>query len=238
LTRVIAHRGASGHRPENTLSAYALAVEMRADMIEIDLHRTQDGAVVVAHNSALSSLGGSGEIADANLESVRSLDAGEGERVPLLSEVLDAFAQSLPFNLELKVSSRGVYAGLEALALAACEAHGILDQTLFSSFFDPVLEELRRCSQRVRLGVLVSPRAPRAWLARAQSVGAIAVNLHTRTASRSNVERAHGEGLEVNVYTVDDRETFVRLLDAGVDGIFTNYPDRLRALLETRNQGL
>ena len=85
---VIAHRGASRERPENTLPAYALAVEQGADMIEIDLHRTRDGALVVAHDAELAGLGGRGEIADATLGQVRALDAGAGERVPTLDEVL------------------------------------------------------------------------------------------------------------------------------------------------------
>jgi glycerophosphoryl diester phosphodiesterase len=236
VTRVIAHRGASGHRPENTLSAYELAVEMRADMIEIDLHRTRDGSVVVAHDAELAELGGAGEIADATLEEVRALDAGEGQRVPLLDEVLDGFAALLPFNLELKASSRGPYPDLEQLAISAAEAHCILDQTLFSSFFDPVLVGLRRESEAAQLGVLVSPRAAGSWLERAAAVGAVAVNFHRLLATRANIGRAHEAGLTVNVYTVDDVPTLGRLVEAGVDGIFTNYPDRLRELLETRNQ--
>ena len=86
---VIAHRGASGTRPENTRSAYELAIEQGADMIEIDLHRTRDGETVVAHDADLAGLGGRGEIARASAAEVRALDAGGGERVPVLEEVLD-----------------------------------------------------------------------------------------------------------------------------------------------------
>ena len=232
MTRVIAHRGASGHCPENTLSAYALALEQGADMIEIDLHCTRDGAVVITHDEGLEGLGGQGEIADASLSEVRTLDAGDGQQVPLLDEVLDAFGARVPFNLELKASTRGFYPGLESVALEATRARGILAQTLFSSFFDPVLEALRRQSAEAGLAVLVSPRAPSGWLARAQAVGAVAVNFHTLLATPDQIERAHGEGLEVNVYTVDDEPTLARLVSDGVDGIFTNYPDRLRNLLE------
>ena len=142
VTQVIAHRGASGHRPENTHAAYALAVEQGADMIEIDLHRTRDGAVVITHDAELGHFGHAGEIVDASLEELRALDAGEGQRIPLLDEVLDAFAQALPFNLELKASGRGPYEGLEEIAIEAVRRRGVLGQTLFSSFFDPVLETL------------------------------------------------------------------------------------------------
>jgi glycerophosphoryl diester phosphodiesterase len=232
LTLVIAHRGASGHAPENTLAAYELAVEQRADMIEIDLHRTLDGAIVVTHDEELSGLGGRGEIADATLAEVRSLDAGGGERVPVLSEVLDRFGARIPFNLELKRGTRQIYPELERETLALVERRGLLERMLFSSFFDPVLEALRAQSDGARIGVLVSPRAPRRWVVRARSVRAEAVHFHASLASERAVETAHAEGLAVHVYTVDRSEKMRRLIERGVDGIFTNHPDRLRALLD------
>jgi glycerophosphoryl diester phosphodiesterase len=232
LTLVIAHRGASGHAPENTLPAYELAVSQRADMIEIDLHRTRDGAIVITHDEELSGLGGRGEIADADLESVRALDAGDGERVPLLEEVLDRFGTRIPFNLELKRGGKATYPGLERASLAEVEARGLLGRTLFSSFFDPVLAELRKQSPRARIGVLVSPRSPSHWLERARAVGAEAVHFSSRLATPEAIETAHREGFAVNVYTVDRPGPMRALIESGADGIFTNYPDRLRALTE------
>ncbi|MDH3687762.1 MAG: glycerophosphodiester phosphodiesterase family protein, partial [Myxococcales bacterium] len=88
---VIAHRGASAYRPENTHAAYELAVAQGADMIEVDLHRTRDGEVVITHDAELERLGGAGEVADSDLRAMRALDAGEGERIPVLEEMLDAF---------------------------------------------------------------------------------------------------------------------------------------------------
>lgn len=228
---VIAHRGASGYRPENTLSAYELAVAQRADMIEIDLHRTRDGAIVVTHDEDLSGLGGRGEIADARFEEVRALDAGAGQRVPTLDEVLDGFGERIPFNLELKQSGRGPYLGLEGETLDRIERRGLLGATLFSSFFDPVLAALRARAPAARIGVLVSSRAPERWLERARRFGAEAVHLSVGLATPESVATAHAEGLAVHVYTVDERDQMQRLLERGVDGIFTNFPDRLRALL-------
>ncbi len=231
---VIAHRGASAYRPENTLPAYALAVEQGADMIEIDLHRTRDGAIVVTHDEELSGLGGSGEIARASLAEVRALDAGGGEPVPLLSEVLDRFGEEIPFNLELKRGAGGEYPELERETLAEVEQRGLLDATLFSSFSDPVLKALREHSAQARIGVLVSTRSPGSWLERAREVGACAVHFWFGLASHDAVERAHDAGLAVHVYTVDRTDDMQALIDRGVDGIFTNFPDRLRALLRPR----
>jgi glycerophosphoryl diester phosphodiesterase len=228
---VIAHRGASGQLAENTLPAYELAIEQRADMIEIDLHRTRDGATVVAHDEELSGLGGKGEIAAATLAEVRALDAGGGERVPTLDEVLDRFGERIPFNLELKRGSSATYEGLERAALDAVRERGLLEQTLFSSFFDPVLERLRALAPEARLARLFSPRDPERPLERARAVGAEAINPWRGLARPELIEAAHAEGLAVYPFTVDEEKEMRSLLDLGVDGIFTNFPDRLRALL-------
>jgi glycerophosphoryl diester phosphodiesterase len=229
---VIAHRGASGQRPENTLPAYELAVEQGADMIEIDLHRTRDAALVVTHDEELAGLGGTGEIADASLAEVRALDAGDGERVPTLDEVLDRFGRRIPFNLEIKRGTRGDYAGIEAAALAALERRGLVERTLFSSFYDPVLRRLRELSGRARIGLLISRRYPDGALQRARALGAEALHPERPLVTPELVKAAHGEGLAVYVFTVDDPADMARLLALGVDGIFTNFPERLRSLCD------
>lgn len=229
---VIAHRGASGELPENTLPAYELAVAQGADMIEIDLHTTRDGAIVITHDEALEELGGRGEVADATLEEVRRLDAGGGARVPTLVEVLDAFGERIPFNFELKRGSRAEYAGMEAAAVEETVRRGLLEQTLFSSFYPPLLEALRGVSPDVRIAVLVSPRFPQGAVERARALGAEALNPERSLASRELLEAAHEEGMAVYVYTVDDRDEMRRLIDLGVDGLFTNHPRRMRELLD------
>lgn len=236
MTLVIAHRGASAYCPENTLAAYALAVEQRADMIEIDLHRTRDGAVVITHDETLEGLGGSGEIADASLAEVRALDAGAGERVPTLDEVLDGFGAAIPFNLEIKRARAGLYAGLEELALEAVRCRGLLERTLFSSFYDPALERLRALEPGARLAFLVSPRDAERPLERARAVGAEALNPWRGMLSAELVDSAHAEGLAVYPFTVDREEDMRRLLELGVDGMFTNHPDRLRSLVDPRGE--
>jgi glycerophosphoryl diester phosphodiesterase len=229
--QVIAHRGASAYRPENTLPAYELAVDQAADMIEVDLHRTRDGAVVVAHDAELERIGGRGEIGDATLAEVRALDAGGGARVPTLDELLDGFGKRIPFNLELKQGGRGAYAGLPAAALAAVRARGLEGRTLWSSFYDPVLHELRRLDPEARIALLLSRRSPGRWPERARALGAEAVNPELPLVDRAFVEQAHGEGLAVYVFTVDPLPEMERLLALGVDGLFTNVPDRMRRLV-------
>jgi glycerophosphoryl diester phosphodiesterase len=234
---VIAHRGASGELHENTLPAYELALAQGSDMIEIDLHTTRDGAIVITHDEELEGLGGSGEVAEATLAEIRRLDAGGGAAVPTLQEVLDAFGGRIPFNLELKRGSRAEYPGMEAAAVGEVVGRGLLEETLFSSFFDPVLRTLREVSPEARIALLVSPKFPQGAIERAQKIGAEALNPERTVVSRELVEEAHGAGLAVYVFTVDDVEEMRQLLDIGVDGLFTNHPRRMRDLLASREGG-
>jgi glycerophosphoryl diester phosphodiesterase len=200
-------------------------------MIEIDLHRTRDGALVVAHDAELAGLGGAGEIADASLAEVRALDAGDGQRVPTLDEVLDRFGSAIPFNLEFKRGLAAEYAELEKLALDAVNARGLLAGTLFSSFYDPVLARLRALAPRARIALLISRRYPVDVLARARAVGAEAVNPEAPLVTRELVDEIHAAGLAVYPFTVDEPQRMRELLEWGVDGLFTNLPDRMRAML-------
>ena len=231
---VIAHRGASAHRPQNTLPAFDLAVAQRADMIETDLHRTRDGAIVITHDEELAGLGGVGEIAGASLAEIRALDAGDGERVPTLDEILDRFGPQIPFNLELKRAADADYDGLEAQALAAVDERGLQTRTLWSSFYDSVLGRLRARAPEARITLLISSRYPIRILERARELGAEAINPEASIVSAALVGDAHAAGLAVYVFTVDDLSEMQRLLALGVDGLFTNHPDRMRALVDSR----
>lgn len=229
---VIAHRGASHEKPENTFSAYERAVELRADMIEIDLHRTRDGEVVISHDAELAGLGGEGEIADATLAEVRALDAGEGEHVPTLDEVLDGFGARIAFNLELKQATGGAYPDLEALTLAAVRDRSLIEATLFSSFYDPVLARLRADGPETRIALLLSRRYPVDPFARARALGAEAINPEDCLVTPKLVAEAHDAGLAVYPFTVDDEARMRELLSWGVDGLFTNVPGQMRGLVD------
>lgn len=231
---VIAHRGASAYRPENTPSAFELAIEQRADMIETDLHLTRDRAIAISHDARLEHLGAEGEIADRDLGALRKLDAGDGQSVPTLEEVLDHFAHRIPFNLEIKRSLHGLYEGIEVRCWEAVCARGLESETLFSCFDDRVLAELRRHCEPARLALLLSAQWPQNPIERAVALSCEAINPHLDLVDAAMVEGAHAAGLAVYVYTVDPPEEMNRVLDLGVDGLFTNRPDALRALVEAR----
>jgi glycerophosphoryl diester phosphodiesterase len=209
-------------------------------MIEIDLHLSRDGVVMIHHDASLERLaGGKGEIRDHSAAELAELDAAPGwfgpERIPTLPDVLDRFGDRVQLNLEIKAgAAEKTYEGIEEIAIAAVEERGLLSRMLFSSFYDPVLERLRKLSRAARLAVLVSPRAPRRVLQRARKVAAEAINPHTRLVTGPLVRRAHAESLRVFPYTEDDPAGMTRLLDLGVDGIITNHPDRLRRIVDER----
>ncbi len=219
----IAHRGASVDAQENTLEAFALAIEQGADMIETDLHLLRDGAVALYHDDEI----GGAPVGALTLVELRQ----RLPRAPTLQETLDRFGTRIAWNLEIKSPSSGDYAGLERIALDEVCRRGILERTLFSSFSDSVLGRLRGLDARARLGTLVWVRQPGDILARAASVGAEAVHLHLLLATEERVRDAHAAGYRVNVYTVDDPAAQRRLSGFGVDGVFTNLPGKLRANL-------
>ena len=226
---VIAHRGASGTCPENTLIAFARAAALGAHMIELDVQLTRDGAVVVMHDWTLErTTDGSGAVCDRTLAEIRGLDAGawfgsafRGTRVPTLAEVLAAVG--LRVNVELKPVGDD---GLEARALAVVESAGALARVVFSSFEAGALERLRARTVRATLAVLWDEGPVVDAVARAQRVGARALHLRKDRTSPDALAAAAAAGLPVRAWTVNERGEMDRLVAAGVEGIFTDFPER------------
>ena len=223
----IAHRGASRDAPENTLEAFELAVEQGAQMIETDLHLTRDGQIALYHDDEIDGT----PVGDLTLDEIRArLPA-----TPTLDELIDGFGDRISFNLEFKRPRPGSYAGLESIVYRRVERRGLVERTLFSCFFDPVLATLRGLAPQARIGLLISQRAPIDIEQRAHVLGAEAIHPEASLATPEMVYSAHERGLRVHTYTVDDRDDQARLLDLGVDGIFTNVPAQLTALLAERD---
>ena len=235
---VIAHRGASGHVPENTLAAFERAIADGADMIETDLHLSRDGVVVIHHDADLERLGVEGEVRDRTAAELALLNAAPGEEpgmaIPTLLDLLSECAPRIAFNLELKVGRKAPYDGIEELVLREVESRGMMSKMLFSCFDDGVLERLRALSAKARIAVLVSPRAPRGIFERARRVDAEAINPHCLLVNEKLVREAHAEGIAVYPYTANEEAEITRLLDCGVDGVISNFPARLRDLVEKR----
>jgi len=226
---VIAHRGASGTCPENTLVSFRHAVALGAHMIELDVQLTCDREVVVIHDLTLErTTDGRGTVRDQTFEEMRRLDAGgwfgpsfRGERVPALAQVLAAVP--LPVNVELKPAGDD---GLEERALGIVDAAGALDRVVFSSFDADVLVRLRQRAPGARIAVLWESAPIAEGLALAGRVGATALHLRKDAVTTQAVAAATGSHLPVRAWTVNDPDESAWLTARGVEGIFTDFPER------------
>jgi glycerophosphoryl diester phosphodiesterase len=230
---VIAHRGASGTRPENTLVAFRRAEEVGAHMIELDVQLTRDGEVVVMHDDTLDrTTDGRGAVVAHTLAEIRRLDAGQwfapafaGERVPTLADVLHAIR--LPVNVELKA---GGGLGLEARTLAVVQAAGALERVVFSSFDPDALLRMRTLTADAELAVLWTRRGLSPALDLVQRVAARGLHLRKTAVMPTGLAAVRETGLAIRVWTVNEPREFAPLRVAGASGVFTDYPERFLLL--------
>lgn len=237
---MIAHRGASAVAPENTGAAIRRAIRMRADMIELDVQLTEDRRAVIFHDDRLErTTTGRGRLSRQPYRNLQRLDAGSwfgasfaGERMLLASQALAMVKPPCRINLELKRTSPD---RVKALAEGVC---GVLRRTrsvrrvLVSSFDPHLIARVKARLPRAAIA-LISRRAPAQALRRAAQLGCSAWHPHQRLVRPSLVRQAHGAGLRVHVWTVDRPLDAKRLLRMGVDGLFTNVPDRIRRVITT-----
>ena len=224
-----AHRGASGHAPENTLAAFRAAVAFLADGIECDVRADCDGAPVIFHDPTLKRIAGRPDrLADLSLAQIKTVDAGgwfssrfSHETIPTLQETLAATPASVRLNLEIK--SACVPAVIEQIV-----AMKAADRVVLSAFDHRLLHEARRLHPTLALGVLVNREPWDAVIHTAQRLHAVSLNVPRSRVSATSVARAHRVGLEMHCYTVDEPGEMMRMMALGVDGLFTNYPDQLQ----------
>ena len=234
---VIAHRGASGHAPENTLAAFQRAVELGAGFIETDLHLTRDARFVAIHDDTLErTTNGRGRVHDFTLAELRELDAGlwfdrqfSGERIPTIEDVL-AFSQKhdVIFYLDAKYNAAW---GMHHSLVGALRDSQNAARTVVLSFDPSVLEALRRLDPSVMTGLLCEEGRMDAVKASLEA-GARQLCPRMDLVTPELVEQAHRSDLGVVAWTANRPEEMRSLIAAGVDGIMTDFPDRLRAILE------
>lgn len=222
--QIIAHRGASGLAPENTLKAIRLALTLGAQAIEIDVQRA-DGELWVFHDRRLERCTNGGGVLTAQSRAyLAGLDAGEGEPIPTLWQVMEAIAGKAELHIELKgAQTADEVARLTRRAeaeLGFTPAHWVV-----SSFHHPELARFAALRPEIRLGALTAT-IPLTLAAFAAELGAWSLNCDLDFVDTALVMDAHRRGLKVLVYTVDHTADLAALAAMGVDGIFTNRPDR------------
>lgn len=231
---VIGHRGAAGHAPENTLAAIQKAVEIGADRVEFDVRCSQEGEPVVIHDGTLDrTTNGKGKVSEATVAELKKLDAGSwfsqefaGEPLPLLSELFEGFKEKIRFNVEVKAS------GCEEKILALIKDHDLLESAVVSSFHEEILQAFRRLHPKLKLQLITAQRVnlkPLHEELRLHAINPVFFLL----SDKPFIQKARELGLKINVWTVDDEVLIKQALEAVVDGIISNYPDRVKAVLAT-----
>lgn len=222
--QIIAHRGASGLAPENTLKAIALALAQGAEAIEIDV-QVADGELWVFHDRRLERCtNGEGVLSEQSCAYLQSLDAGDGEPIPTLWQVMSLIRGRCELHIELK----GANTAKPVAALtkkAEAELGFTTAQWIVSSFHHPELARFAGLRPEIRLGALTA-NLPLNLALFAERLGAWSINCDVDFVDEMLIEDAHQRGLKVLVYTVDHLADQQRLAQWGVDGIFTNRPDR------------
>lgn len=228
---IIGHRGAAGLAPENTLPAFQVAIELGIDGIEFDVQRSKDGVPVVFHDEDLERLTtGTGKLWDKTLDELQALtiktdqDGFDDVRIPALQEVFDFVRQAGQLlMIELKEPWR--FPGIEEQVIALVRRYDLVERTQIRSFYHDALHTVHRLAPEIAVSELWLDRLPKD-----DEVIYKTVNAHHVLYTAAEIERLHRRGVQVTAWTVDDLVEAQRLKDAGIDGLTTNYPDRLLTL--------
>jgi glycerophosphoryl diester phosphodiesterase len=217
-----AHRGASGHAPENTLLAITTAISMGAAWIELDVFAVQNELVVIHDSRVERTTNGRGNIHRLTLPYLRSLDAGKGEKIPFLREVLDAVAGKAGINIELKGKNT---ADLLTPLIQSYVNRGVFrpDQILVTSFNHQEIKRVSELSPEIRTGANIFS-LPLHNARFAEELGVYSIEIQKDALTRAFVEDAHRRGFKVFVFTINHADDLEQVSSLGVDGFFTNYP--------------
>ncbi len=232
MTRNFAHRGFSGKYPENTMLAFEKAIEAGCDGIEFDVQMTKDRELVLIHDETVDrTTNGSGRVCDYTLEELKKLDASAGfvgiygfNPIPTLREYC-AMAQdkSILTNIELK---NGVYEyeGMEQMVLDILDEYSMRDKVIISTFNHFSALRMKKLAPDMRCGLLEE-----SWLidpaGYVEKAGVECYHPWYCSMTEETVAALHAKGIEINVWTVNTEETMLQMLEAGVDGVITNFPD-------------
>ncbi|UBZ07753.1 glycerophosphodiester phosphodiesterase [Salegentibacter mishustinae] len=222
----IGHRGAKGHLAENTLESIQKALSFGVDAIEIDVHRCKTGELVVIHDFTLDrTTNGSGEVAKKSLTEIKALKVENEFEIPLLTEVLDFIEGKCTINIELKGLNTAT-ATAKIIKKYIAEKNWTYKDFIVSSFQKNELFQMRKLDEKVALGILSKASVTEA-IELGKILKASAIHPSLGIITRDNVKASHKAGFNVNVWTVNEPEDIQRMREFGVDGIISDFPDRL-----------
>ncbi|MGG0301650.1 glycerophosphodiester phosphodiesterase [Bacillus albus] len=246
----IAHRGASAYAPEHTIAAYTLGQQLKGDYIEIDLQMTKDGHLVAMHDETVNrTTNGTGLVKEHTLEKIKQLNAGsvfnkkhptlakkefEDAKVPTLEEIIETFGHNANYYIETK--SPDEYAGMEEKLLKIIKQYEINDKVIIQSFSGESLQKIHSLDVNILLVQLLSYKKAVQLTEleiKKYKTYCIGLGMNYKYMDSAYVKRIKKHGLEVHPFTVDNEKDMKKLLLWGVDGMFTNYPDRLHSLVQS-----
>jgi glycerophosphoryl diester phosphodiesterase len=221
-----------GHCPENTMASFERGLDLGADWIELDVHLSRDEALMVIHDERLErTTNGHGLVREHTLAELKGLDAGNGERIPTLNEVL-GWAKRRDTVVDIEIKNAPIfYEGIEGKIVAALDESGMTEQVIVISFDHAAVQRVKALDRRVATGVLYSCRPLGGGVNLAREAGADALLPHWVHVTEPDVKRAHQDGLFVAPWATSDPDVLRRLIDCGVDAIATNHPDVLKGVM-------
>ena len=233
----VAHRGASAQYPENTLLAFRRAIEQGVDALELDVHLTADDELVVMHDSTLDrTTNGHGNIRDHRLQEIRQLDAGQGEKIPLLSEVIQLAREAqIRLFVEVKGATEDEGLAIAESTVRALETGSFLSQVILTSFSPSAL--LRAKAIQPELSTMLDPSpqdgslTPRQICAQVLGAGANCVSYDFRFLTPEIATECQLTGLSLWPWDPDEPDDMRQMIKLGVPGIITNRPDVLNKVL-------
>ena len=221
MVYVVGHRGAAGVLPENTLAGFRYAIELGVDYVECDVHLSRDGQLVVMHDATVDrTTDATGAICDLDFDRIRALDAGEGEQVPTLDEVLALVQGQVKLLCELKGE------GVENATIDAVKARGMTGEVHFTCFNMDRLEAVRRLGDDLLIGAIL-PDPEEKDIARAFELGAAGIGIQYRNLCLRQVERVLDAGLDLRAWNPDSLPEQLAMIGLGVKGVSSNRPDIL-----------
>lgn len=232
-TLVWAHRGASAYAPENTIPAFEKAIQMGANGIELDVHMSLDGELIVIHDETVDrTSNGTGAIADMTLEQLKELDFSngfleyEGTRIPTLQEVYELFkSTTLALNVEIKCDIVMYWGIWDKLIALEREMH-LQGRILYSSFNHDVLPYIRALDPSANIGLLYSGSPKQPWQdAIRMRANAVHPNYKSIFRQPDMIRKCHDSGIAIHTWTVNDPAAMLSLAKSGVEALITNKPD-------------
>lgn len=222
----IGHRGAKGHVTENTLASFARALELSAKAIELDVHVCATGELVVIHDFTVDRVtNGTGEVHKLTLAALKALEVTGGHTIPTLDEVFETVGNRCFVNIEMKGRHTAQPVSNFIERYVAEKGYRYKD-FIVSSFQREELENMSHINPKVPLGILTQASIHQAW-EWAEAFNAVALHPHFSLLTTSSVLKAKEAGYKIYTWTVNEPEDIARVKALGVDGIITDYPDRI-----------